>query len=263
LDWMTWQLYFGTLDPIHPSRECLFTVIACEPDKVATMMEDLDSLPPKENASLLQAVERLKQKRHGMIVGRDRIEVAGKRVGDCLRLFGRGRSQGLNLEFEIVGVLPRGRYDTLAVMNKDYLLGEIDRYPQRHNGQEHPAANGSISVVWLRVRDLNEFRRLAAQIESSPCFPAPPVKCETSSSGVAVWPTVQRFTLGPALASGTDLLRNSGRGAGDQHEPQCTRAAGRTGSAQSARLPTMAHSRVGFRRIAAAGYRLRGPSAAF
>jgi putative ABC transport system permease protein len=187
LDWMSWHGYFGTLDPIQHCREDNFPVIACDPDKVATMMEGLDSLPPQENASLLQAVERLKQKRHGMIVGRDRLKVAGKRVGDRLRLFGLGRCHGLDLEFEIVGVLPLGRYDTLAVMNQDYFLGEIERYPKRHNGQEHPLANGSINVVWLKVRDIDECRRLVAQIESSPCFPAPPVKCETSSSGFAVW----------------------------------------------------------------------------
>ncbi len=110
LDWMTWQGYFGTLDPIQRCREHNFPVIACDPDKVATMMEGLDSLPPKENASLLQAVERLKQKRHGMIVGRDRTQGGGETRGRPPSALRSGEVSGVGS-----GVRDRGRIASGAI----------------------------------------------------------------------------------------------------------------------------------------------------
>ena len=45
LDSMTWQFFIGTLDLTKLTRENLVFAIACEPDKIGTMMEGLESLP--------------------------------------------------------------------------------------------------------------------------------------------------------------------------------------------------------------------------
>ena len=45
---MTWQFYPGALDQKNLTRESIIFAIATEPDKLATMMDGLDSLSPKE-----------------------------------------------------------------------------------------------------------------------------------------------------------------------------------------------------------------------
>ncbi len=42
-----------------------------------------------------------------------------------------------------------------------------------------------MNLVWLKVSNTEDFGRVATQIESSPLFSNPAVKCETASSGIA------------------------------------------------------------------------------
>src|SRR5690606_19061787 len=60
--------------------------------------------------------------------------------------------------------------------------------------------------VWLRVADMEAFNKVNDQIESSPYYANPAVKCETASSGVAtfleayrdlIWG--MRWLLAPAI----------------------------------------------------------------
>ena len=55
----------------------------------------------------------------------------------------------------------------------------------------------------LKVPDSEAFNRVAAQIESSPEFSNPAVKCETMASGMSsLLEAVPRPDLGHALAAG-------------------------------------------------------------
>ena len=47
----------------------------------------------------------------------------------------------IDLEFEIVGEFPEGRYNQSAVMNRDYLNRALDQY-ERDNRRKHPLAIG-------------------------------------------------------------------------------------------------------------------------
>ena len=185
LDSMTWQFYGGTLDPAKLTRQSIIFGIACDPEKLATMMDGLDDLPTDQERQLHENIAKLKANRRGIIAGRSHLDATNKRIGERFKLTGIGNFKGIDLEFEIVGAFPAGRYDTLAAFNRDYLNNELDAYPARHNGQKHPLAERSLNLVWLKVPDTAAFTRLAKQIEDAPEFSNPAVKCETGASGIA------------------------------------------------------------------------------
>jgi putative ABC transport system permease protein len=112
----------------------------------------------------------------------------------------------LNLEVEIVGTFPEGRYTDTAIMRSDYLNQAIDMYPKTHSGQKHARANKSLSLMILQVPDMASCQRVIHQIESSTMFRDPAVKCETLSAFAAtqlesyrdiIW--FMRWVLAPAV----------------------------------------------------------------
>jgi putative ABC transport system permease protein len=185
IDSMSWQFFIGTLDPKKLTRESMIFAIACDPDKIATMMEGLDTLPADQYAQLLTDIAKLKRTRDGIIVGQNHLRATNKRIGEQFKATGISISSGLDLEFEIVGAFPPGRYDTMAAFNRDYLNDALDAYPETHNGQKHPWADRNLTLMLLLVPDSETFSRLAAQIESSPELSNPAVRCETMSSGIS------------------------------------------------------------------------------
>lgn len=185
MDSMTWQFYGGTLDPQKFTRENIIFGIACEPDKIATMMNGLEDLPPDQEAELHANIAKLKENRQGIIIGYRHLLSTNKRVGERFTLTGIGGFKGLNLEFEIVGVFPPGRYDTLAAFNRDYLNNEFDAYAARNNGRKHPIADRNLSIMLLKVPDTASFNRISKQIEESPELSNPAVRCETFASGIS------------------------------------------------------------------------------
>jgi putative ABC transport system permease protein len=186
-DWMTWQFYIGSLesDPTKRTRESMLFGIACDASKISTMMDGLDDLPGDQHKQLLADIEKLKATRQGIILGHNHIGQLNKRVGERFTLTGLSISKGLDLEFEIVGVFPVGRYDTLAAFNRDYYVGALDAYPRTHNGQQHPWAERNLNMMILKVADSAAFNRIAAQIENSPELSNPAVRCETMASGIS------------------------------------------------------------------------------
>jgi putative ABC transport system permease protein len=213
LDSMNWQFYGGTVDPEKISRESLIYAIASDPRKIPTMLDGLESLPPDQAEQLRKDVEKLAATRQGVIVGRNHLTALNKRIGDRFKLFGISTYMGIDLEFEIVGAFPPGRYDGLAAFNSDYYLNELDAYARRNNGRKHPLAEHSLNLVWLKLADTDAFNRVAEQIESSPSFNSPAVKCETAASGIAsfldafrdlIWG--MRWLLAPACVATLSLI---------------------------------------------------------
>jgi putative ABC transport system permease protein len=184
LDSMTWQFYGGTLDPEKFTRENVIFGIAVEPSKITTMLDGLENLSSTDQALVDASVQKLSENRQGVILGKNQLIAINKRVGDRFSMFGISNFRGLDLEFEIVGTFPTGRYDSLAAFNRDYYNNELDSY-ERRTGRKHPLADRPMNLVWLKVSNTEDFTRLAAQIESSPLFSNPAVKCETASSGIA------------------------------------------------------------------------------
>jgi putative ABC transport system permease protein len=184
-DSMTWSFYGGTMDLRNRTLNNTVFAFALEPDKLLTMMDGLDSLPPVERAAFAPTVERLKANRQGIILGRERLALLDKRIGERIKLYGINY-RGIDLELEIVGVFPDGRYDKSAAIHRDYLLTELlDKWPREHGGKPHPMADRCLNLVWLRVPDTATFAQVAQQIETAPYYTNPSVKCETASSGIA------------------------------------------------------------------------------
>src|SRR4029077_18087833 len=92
--------------------------------------------------------------------------------------------KGIDLEFEIIGALPAGRYDQRRIINRTYLESAMDDYT-RKQGKAHDMANKTLNLVWLRVPDKKTYEKVAGQVETEYANAPPAVKCETASSGVA------------------------------------------------------------------------------
>jgi putative ABC transport system permease protein len=182
-DSMTWQFYGGTTEAGVRTRESIVFAFAMEPQKINTMMDELDSLPPKPAADLRLLIKKMVENRQGMLIGRDRLAALNKHVGDRIKLYGLNYKD-IDLEFDILGLLPSGRYDNSTIINGDYLIAALDQY-KRTTGTDHPLYGKSLNLVWLRVPDAEALRRVTEQIESSTEFRNPQVKCETQSSGIA------------------------------------------------------------------------------
>jgi putative ABC transport system permease protein len=212
LDSMTWQFFGGVLDKENVTRDTRMFAFAMEPRKLVTMMDELDSLPADQKRDLEATVEKMEANRQAVAMGKDWLRILNKRIGDRFTLYGLNY-RGIDLEFEIVGEFPPGRYDKSVVMNRDYLNAEVDKWPRQHNGQQHPMADRRLGLVWLRVPDMAAYSQVADQIESSPYYTSPTLKCETASSGIAsfldayrdlIWG--MRFLLSPACLVSLSLV---------------------------------------------------------
>lgn len=185
-DSMTWQFYGGTLDPKNRTIENNLFAIGLDPPKLSTMMDDLDSLQSPAKEEFQKVVDKLAANKQGLVLGRKRLETINKRVGDRITIYSIN-FRGIDLEFEIVGVFPPGRYDLSAAFNRQYLNDALDQFPQKNNNRPHPMANASLNLVWLRVPDVATSAQVAEQVEASPKFKNPAVKCETASSGISTF----------------------------------------------------------------------------
>ncbi len=149
-DSMTWQFYGGSLDPQKLTRESMIFGLACDPEKVPTMLDGMDELSTTEAAQLQREIQALKAKPSGIILGQNHLLNLNKMIGDVrdtdlrhflgkkFTLYGFSTFKDLDLEFEVVGVFPAGRYDNFAVFNRDYYNNALDSFPQTHSGRKHP-----------------------------------------------------------------------------------------------------------------------------
>lgn len=182
-DHMTWQFYGGTLDE-KKTRENLVFFFCMEPSKVLTMMDVSDHMTAREEADLKAAVKAMEEDPRRILVGIDRLKAMNKQVGERISLFGMNYP-GIDLDdCEIYAVLPDGGLNQMAIMNRDRLNNALEAY-KRKNGKEHPLANKTLNLVWLKVPDTGSYNRIATQILESPAYTDPAVKVETASSGIA------------------------------------------------------------------------------
>jgi putative ABC transport system permease protein len=184
------------MDREKNTRENLVFFIAMDPAKIPTILDSfLRDIDPgrahaegsrafmEQSKEMQAAVLAMQKNKKAAIVGQTRLQEMHKQVGERFSLKGLSYA-GIDLEFEIVGTFPPGRFDLNAVMNRDYLNDSLDAFARAHGGKSHPMAGKTLNLVWLQVRDLEEFNRISRQIDHSPLLQSPPVKCETLSSGV-------------------------------------------------------------------------------
>jgi putative ABC transport system permease protein len=178
-DFMTWSFYGGTMDPAKRDPKNLVFFFAMDPDAIIPMMDELETFDPA-------IVEKMRQTPNGCLLGVDKLEVVGKRVGERFSLTSINYP-GIDLEFEIVGLLPEGRYNQSAIMNLDYFNNSFDKYARARGGARHPLDTKRLNLIWVRVSDREQFDRIGTLLESSPVFAERPIKCETASSGIGAF----------------------------------------------------------------------------
>jgi putative ABC transport system permease protein len=186
VDSMAWQIYLGTLDRDRRTRENLVVLIATDArhlptrvGKAVTHKGMVDDLSPVDK----ELVDRLAATTNGCLIGRKRLKSLNKVVGERFTVSG-SQPAGVDLEFEIVGVLPPGRWDDTGFMNERYLNAAIDTFRRAHPDRK-PALDRRIDLFWVEVGKREDFAPVVGQINASPLFQAPAVKCETFASLVA------------------------------------------------------------------------------
>lgn len=174
-DFMTWSFYGGTTDPYKVTPDTLIFFFVMEPDQIIPMMDDLQDLDPK-------LVAALKAKPEACLLGADKLKAVNKRVGERFKLTSVNY-KGIDLEFEVAGALPDGRYNASAIMRMDYFNDSFDKYKQTHK-DPHPLADRRLNLIWIRVGDRETLDKIGNVLEDEgkPYFSRYPVKVETASS---------------------------------------------------------------------------------
>ena len=118
-DSMFWSFYVGTLDPAKQSRSDLLFFFSMEPAKVlsldahgeyTSMMDDVDQFSDEEKRRVLGWCHEMEQYPNKVLMGPGRLAAINKKVGERIKVTSLNY-KGIDLEFEILGVLPGGRYD--------------------------------------------------------------------------------------------------------------------------------------------------------
>jgi len=208
-DWMTWQFFVGTLDTKNQSFRNTIFGLACDPDKLLTMMDGLEheNLPDGEFQRMQDVVEKLKKTPDGIIVGSDHLKNLNSMIGNAsdstlrnpvgrsFTLSGISEFSGLDFKFEIVGVFPPGRYDNFTAFNREYFQKAMDAYKNAHNNVKHPLDDVSLGLVWLKVPDVASYQRIVQQVNESKYLKNPEVKIEMASSAIGTFMEAYRSLL--------------------------------------------------------------------
>lgn len=209
-DLMTWAFVGGSLDPKNRTPQNSLFMFCMEPKKVLTMMDGLDELTGEQMDLLRKAIDLMEEDRTRIVVGRERLAQLNKKVGDTIEVTSFNYT-GMVFRLKIIGVFPEGRYDQSCVMNREYLKKALEEY-KGINGKEHPLADKSLNLIWLRMPDRKSFELLAEKVNTSGKF-NPAVKMETASSAIGTFLepmkdliAAMRYLLVPALIATMTLV---------------------------------------------------------
>lgn len=187
-NFMTWSFVGGTLDPNKMTPENSMFLFALDPDAVTNGMMteqglNKDDLGEDGWAELVRVIDLVKQDKRNIVVGEDRLEKIGKKVGDEIKLYGTNYKD-IEFECKIVGAFPAGsRMAMNAAMRYDYLLAKLDDYKAR-KGTNHPVADRCLNLVWVRMPSKTAYQQLAAIVNEPGTFSAPAAKMETFSAAI-------------------------------------------------------------------------------
>jgi putative ABC transport system permease protein len=194
-DSMTWQFYGGTLEVGKITRESIVFFFAMDPKKFLTMMDGIDEFTPEQIDQLKKWADEMLVDKHKVVIGVERLKALNKKVGEHFTVHSINYKD-IDLDVEIIGALPAGRYGQSAVMNYQYLNDALfEDYPRTHKGAKHPLADKTLNLVWLKVPNTKTYEKMADQVERAYANSTPSVKCETASSGVAAFLDAYRDLL--------------------------------------------------------------------
>jgi putative ABC transport system permease protein len=182
---MLWTFYFGTMEKQKLSRESFVFFFCTDPSTISSMLPDVDLFTDAQRAQFDVWAKQMKEDPRKVIIGEDRLATLNKRVGERFTVTGINFKE-VDLEVEVIGAFPKGRYGQVGVLNRDYFFKTIqEEYPKTHKNAQHPLAEKCLNLAFLRVPDKAAFDKLAEQVESAKELTQPAMKVETESSGVA------------------------------------------------------------------------------
>lgn len=180
-DIMSWSFVLGTADPVNKRPDNALFALALEPDKIMTMLDWPDDLTDAEKDQIGRGIEAMQANKQGLVISATRLKKLNVRVGQRLRLYGINYPDTV-ADFEILGVLPEGKYEGLAFMNKAYLDDMLQTKPA-----DYAMKNKSVNLIWVRLPNKPAFERLNALVDDPKNFANPQIKMETASSGIGAW----------------------------------------------------------------------------
>ena len=196
-DSMTWGFYIGTNDQKNISFKSIIFFFSMEPKRLASfdqngkfqsMMDDIDLLSDDQLKKLAACCEEMEADCTKVIVGEDRLRMMGLQAPCEIQIYGKGTFQDMDLRVKVIGTFPAGsKYGQNAIMNYQYIENAMDDYKRQHQGKAHPQAEKTLALVWVRVPDRAAYAKVEEQIERSPEYTNPKVKCETLSSGIGTF----------------------------------------------------------------------------
>jgi putative ABC transport system permease protein len=183
-DIMTWSFVGGSLDPNNQSLKNMVFFFAMEPRKLLTMMDGLEDLTPNEMAQLKWAVAEMERNPKAVVIGEERLELMGKKVGDRFKIDSINY-KGLTFEFDIIASLPKGsRYAQSAVMTREYFYRTVDDYERKSGKTE--MSDKCLNLIWIRLPTKEAFEQMASEVNKTGRF-TPAVKMETASTAFGTW----------------------------------------------------------------------------
>ena len=180
-DIMSWSFVLGTTDKVNKKPDNAMFLLSTEPGKINTMLDWPDDLTADERGMIDAGVTAMEANKQAIVVSESRLKKLNVRVGQRIKIYGLNYPD-LDFEFEIVGMLPEGKYEGLAFMNKAYLDQLIKAKPADYSMRDK-----SVNLIWVRLPTKVAFERLNAMIEDPKNFPPPQIKMETASSGIGAW----------------------------------------------------------------------------
>lgn len=188
---MTWTFVGATLDPEKRTKENSFFLFALDPKAVSNGMMDGQGLSKEALGEegwneILAVVEVMNESNGHIVVGEDRLKIWNKQVGDSVEFVSTNYTD-LKFNCKIVGAFPsNSRLANAAAMRYDYLQLNIDEYRAK-NGKDHPLAEASINLIWVRMPSKPAFETLSSMVNDGGVFNSPAAKMELFSSAVGTF----------------------------------------------------------------------------
>lgn len=191
-DIVSWSFVGGTTDPKNIRPDNVLFMFCLEPEKILTMMDGLDDLTGEEKALLEAGVAAMQANPQAIVVSKSRLKKLNKEVGQRIKLTGLNYPK-MEFEFDIIGVLPDGKYEGVGFMNKTYLEKLLKAQPPDYVMQDK-----AVNLIWVKLPNRKAFDVLNRMIDPplnpppgeqrrpSP-FNSPALKMETASSGIGSW----------------------------------------------------------------------------
>ncbi len=176
---MTWQFVGGSVvkEPAKRKQSDNMFLFVLDPRRIR-MMDEMDDLSDTD-------VQKIIDNDKGVLMGRERLAMIDKKVGDRITLYSFNYKD-IELELDIVGYLPNGRYAQNVVMNYKYLMRKLDEY-QRKTRQPHPMMDKTLGIFWFQAGSAAAIDKIGQHLEKSGKFVSPALKTETASSGIATF----------------------------------------------------------------------------